>query len=144
MRERAGTRGIRKKAAAKEALRTLKTGGILVIPTDQNQTASYGIFVDFFGKAACTSPGAARLAMITGVPVFPAFLVREGESGRHRLIMLPEVEMVSTGNREADIVTNTQRCATIIEDMIRRYPEQWIWFHRRWNTRPAGEPPIYG
>jgi len=138
-----GTRAIRKKAAAKEALRALKQRGILVIPSDQNQTASYGVFVDFFGTPACTTPGVARLAMLTGAPVFPVFLVRDGESGRHRVEILPEVEMVQTGDREADIRANTQRCSTVVEDMIRRYPEQWIWFHKRWKTRPPGEPRLY-
>jgi KDO2-lipid IV(A) lauroyltransferase len=143
VRTKPGTRAIKKKAAAKEALRALKRHEILVIPSDQNQTRSFGVFVDFFGKPACTSPGAARLAMLTGAPVFPAFLVREGESGRHRIELLPEVEMIRSADRKADIVANTQRCSLIIEDMIRRYPEQWIWFHKRWKTRPAGEARLY-
>jgi len=139
----AGTRSIKKKAAAKEALRALKHKGILVIPSDQNQTIAFGVFVDFFGKPACTTPGAARLAMLTKSPVFPVFMVREGESGRHRIEMLPEIELVATGDRDADIRTNTQRCSDVIEAMIRRYPEQWIWFHKRWKTRPPGEPRLY-
>jgi len=144
LRARAGTRSIKKKAAAKEALRVLKQHGILVIPSDQNQTASAGVFVEFFGKLACTTAGAARLAMLTGAPVFPVFLVREREGPTHRIELLPAVEMVDTGNREDDIRTNTQRCSTVIESMIRRYPEQWIWFHKRWKTRPQGEPKLYG
>ncbi len=139
----AGTRSIKKKAAAKDALRALKQHQILVIPSDQNQTLSFGVFVDFFGKPACTTPGAARLAMLTGAPVFPVFLVREGESDRHRVEILPAIEMVSTGDRDADIRTNTQRCSDAVEAMIRRYPEQWIWFHKRWKTRPPGEPRLY-
>ena len=139
----AGTRSIKKKSAAKEALRALKQHSILVIPSDQNQTIAFGVFVDFFGKPACTTPGAARLAMLTKSPVFPVFLVREGESGRHRIEILPEVEMISSGDRDADIRTNTQRCSDVIEAMIRRYPEQWIWFHKRWKTRPPGEPRLY-
>ena len=143
LRAAAGTRSIRKKAAAKEALRALRQHQILVIPSDQNQTLSFGVFVDFFGKPACTTPGAARLAMLTGAPVVPVFLVRDGESARHRVEMLPAIEMVSTGDRDADIRTNTQRCSDAVESMIRRYPEQWIWFHKRWKTRPPGEPRIY-
>ncbi len=140
----AGTRAIKKRAAAKEALRTLEQHGMVAIPADQNQIFSYGVFVDFFGMPACTTPGPARLAMLTGAPVFPVFLVREGEGGRHRIEVLPEVEMVTTGDRAADIRANTQRCTAVIEDMIRRYPEQWIWFHKRWKTRPPGEPKLYG
>jgi KDO2-lipid IV(A) lauroyltransferase len=143
IRARPGTRAIKKKAAAKGAIRTLRQHGILVIPSDQNQTHDAGVFVNFFGKPANTTPGAARLAMLTGAPVFPAFLVRDGESGRHRVVVLPEVEMVRTEDRNADVVTNTQRCSLVIEEMIRRYPEQWIWFHKRWKTRPKGEPDVY-
>lgn len=137
MRAHAGTRSIPKKAAARDAIRTLRSGGILGIPSDQNQTTRYGVFVDFFGVPACTTPGVARLAALTGAPVFPGFLVREGESGRHRFELLPQLEMISSGDREADVVANTQRCSRVIEDMIRRYPEQWIWFHKRWKTRPG-------
>jgi KDO2-lipid IV(A) lauroyltransferase len=143
IRAAAGTRSIKKKAAAKEALRALKEHSILVIPSDQNQTLSFGVFVDFFGKPACTTPGAARLAMLTKAPVLPVFLVREGESGRHRIEILPEIDMVASGDRDADIRTNTQRCSDAIEAMIRRYPEQWIWFHKRWKTRPPGEGKLY-
>jgi KDO2-lipid IV(A) lauroyltransferase len=143
VRSTAGTRAIKKRAAAKEALRTLKQHGMLAIPADQNQIFSYGVFVDFFGLPACTTPGPARLAMLTGAPLYPVFLVREGESERHRIEVLPEVEVVTTGDREADIQVNTQRCTAIIENMIRRYPEQWIWFHKRWKTRPPGEPKLY-
>lgn len=137
VRARAGTRAIPKKAAAREAIRTLRRHGIVAIPSDQNQTRRYGVFVDVFGTPASTTPGVARLAMLTGAPVYPVFIVRDGESGRHRIEIQPEVEMVSTGDREADIVANTQRCSRIVEDMIRRHPEQWIWFHKRWKTRPG-------
>ena len=143
VRSKAGTRAIEKRAAAKEALRVLKRHGILVVPADQNQVFSFGVFVDFFGLPACTTPGPARLAMLTGAPILPVFLVREGESGRHRVEILPDVEVASTGNREDDIRITTQRCTAVLEDMIRRYPEQWIWFHKRWKTRPPGEPRLY-
>ena len=139
----AGTRAVPKRAAAKEAIRTIRRKGIVVIPIDQNQPAGAGVFVDFFGKAACTTFGLARLALLTGAPVYPAFLVRQGESERHRIELLPAVEWVDNGDREADIVTNTQRYTRVLESMIRRYPEQWIWFHKRWRTRPAGEPRFY-
>jgi KDO2-lipid IV(A) lauroyltransferase len=143
VRSRAGTRAIAKKAAAREALRTLRRHGILVVPTDQNQTRTAGVFVNFFGVPACTNPGAVRLALLTRAPVFPVFLVRDGESERHRIEVLPEVEIMTTGDREGDVVLNTQRCSAVIEDMIRRYPEQWIWLHKRWKTRPLGEPALY-
>jgi len=143
MRTRAGTRSLAKKAAAREVIRALHEHQMIAIPADQNQTRRYGVFVDFFGRPACTTPGPARLAMLARAPVFPAFLVREGESERHRIVILPEVEMQRSGKREADIVANTQRCTAVVEEMIRRHPDHWIWFHRRWKTRPEGEPRLY-
>jgi KDO2-lipid IV(A) lauroyltransferase len=143
VRTRAGTRHVRKKAAARDALRALRGGELVVIPSDQNQTRRFGVFVNLFGVPASTTPGAARLAMHAGVPVVPAFLVRDGETDRHQLVVLPAIELSRTGDREADIVASTQRCSDAIERMLRQYPEQWIWFHKRWRTRPEGEPRIY-
>jgi KDO2-lipid IV(A) lauroyltransferase len=143
LRERAGTVSLPKKSAAKAALRALHGHQIVAIPADQNQTRRYGVFADLFGLPASTTPGPARLAMLSGAPVVPVFLVREGGSERHRIVVLPEVELVHTGNREADVVENTRRCNVVFEQMLRRYPEQWIWFHKRWKTRPPGEPRIY-
>jgi KDO2-lipid IV(A) lauroyltransferase len=143
IRRKAGTRTVAKKAAAKEAIRSLARRELLVVPADQNQTRRFGVFVSFFGLTASTTPGPARLAMRTGAAVYPAFLVREGESERHRIVLLPEVEMTRTDDRNADIVTNTQRCTAVIEEMLRQHPDHWIWFHKRWRTRPPGEPKIY-
>jgi Kdo2-lipid IVA lauroyltransferase/acyltransferase len=139
----AGTRALAKRAAAKEVIRTLRRKGIVVIPIDQNQSAGLGVFVDFFGKPACTTFGLARLARLTGAPVYPVFLVRQGSSDRHLIEVLPRVDWVETGDAEADIVANTQRYTTVFEGMLRQYPEQWIWFHKRWRTRPAGEAQFY-
>jgi len=143
LRARAGTVSLAKKNAAKAALRALHGHSIVAIPADQNQTRRYGVFVELFGVLASTTPGPSRLAMLSHAPVVPVFLLRDGESDRHRLVVLPPVELVRSGDREADVVTNTQRCTEVIEDMMRRYPDQWIWFHKRWKTRPLGEPGIY-
>lgn len=143
LRARAGTTSLAKKTAAKAALRALHDHRIVAIPADQNQTRRYGVFVDFFRLPASTTPGPARLAMLSRAPLLPVFLVRNGESATHRLLVLGEVELVDTGNRDQDVVTNTQRCTAVIEDMLRRYPDQWIWFHKRWKTRPPGEARIY-
>jgi KDO2-lipid IV(A) lauroyltransferase len=143
LRGRAGTVSLPKKTAAKAALRALRARRIVAIPADQNQTRRYGVFVDFFALPACTTPGPARLAMLSRAPILPVFLVRDGESDRHRIVVLPEVELLHSGDRAADIVANTQRCTAVIEAMLRRYPDQWIWFHKRWKTRPMGEPRIY-
>lgn len=143
LRARAGTRSIAKKSAAREAIRALRRRELLAIPADQNQTRRDGVFVDFFGMSASTTPGPARLAMLTAAPVVPVFLVREGESDRHRLAVLPEIEMINTGDPAADAVTNTQRCTKVLEEMIRAHPEQWIWFHKRWRTQALGAPKVY-
>lgn len=143
MRKRAGTVSLPKKSAAKAALRALHRHQIVAIPADQNQTRRYGVFADLFGLPASTTPGPARLAMLSGAPVVPVFLVRVGDSDQHRIVVLPEVEMVKTGDREADVIENTRRCNAVFEVILSRYPEQWIWFHKRWKTRPLGDPKIY-
>jgi KDO2-lipid IV(A) lauroyltransferase len=139
----AGTPSIAKKSAARAALEILKRKGMLASPVDQNQTARYGVFVDFFGRPASTISGVARLAMRTGAVMFPAFLVRQGETERHQLLILPEIQVAHSGNRESDVRETTQRCARVVEEMIRNYPEQWIWFHKRWRTRPPGMARLY-
>lgn len=143
LRSGSGTVALPKRAAAKEVLRTLRRKGIVVIPIDQNQSAGLGVFVDFFGKQACTTFGLARLARISRASVYPVFLVRQGTSDRHVVEILPRVEWVDTGDLERDIAVNTQRYTAVFEEMLRRHPEQWIWFHKRWRTRPAGEPQFY-
>lgn len=142
-RARAGIRSIPKRAAARDALRVLRQGGILAVPGDQNQVFSFGVFVDFFGVPACTTSGPVRLAQHAGAPLVPVFIRRSRTTGRHVLEVWPPVELVDTGDRAQDLITNTQRCTAVIEDMIRRYPEQWIWFHKRWKTRPPGVPQFY-
>jgi KDO2-lipid IV(A) lauroyltransferase len=143
VRRGAGTPSIAKKSAARAAPRVLKGKGMLASPVDQNQTARYGVFVDFFGRPASTISGVARLAMRTGAFMFPAFLVRQGETERHHLLILPDIEIACTGDRQTDIRETTQRCVRVVEEMIRRYPEQWIWFHKRWRTRPPGMARLY-
>lgn len=102
-----------------------------------------GVFVDFFGKKACTSDGVARIAMATRAIVVPAFMVRDGESPRHRITVLPMLEMSTSGDREQCVLENTQRMTDAIETMIRRHPDHWNWIHRRWKTRPQGEQRFY-
>lgn len=140
----AGTRSVPKHAAARELLRALREGRIIALPADQNQSRRSGVFVPFFGRPACSTPGPARLAMLTGAIVVPAFLLREGDSARHRLVLLPAIDIVRTGDTTADVVENTRRCQAALEQIIRRHPDQWVWFHKRWRTRPDGEPPLYG
>lgn len=102
-----------------------------------------GVFVDFFGMKACTSDGVARIAMAARAPVVPAFMVREGDTARHRITVLPLIEMSVTRDREECVRENTQRMTAAIEMMIRRHPDHWNWIHRRWKTRPEGEQRFY-
>lgn len=143
MRERVGTVSLPKKQAARLLLRALRQKGKIALLADQNQTANAGVFANFFGIPACTTPGPARLAAHTGAPIIPVFLVREGESDRHRLVIYPDVELADTGDKLADMIETTERCNRAVERALTEHPDQWIWFHRRWKTRPPGEPPMY-
>ena len=117
-----------------EALRANGAVGILV---DQNVTADRGVFVDFFGRKACVDAGFARLASRTGAAVIPGYALWSEAEGRYVLHFEPEIPM--TGDALAD----TQAVHARLEAAIRRAPEQWLWIHRRWKTRPPGEPPLY-
>jgi KDO2-lipid IV(A) lauroyltransferase len=143
LRTRAGTRMIRKRGAAAAVIRALHEHGLLVLPIDQNSTRGLGVFVDYFGVAASTNAGLARVALRTDAPVVPVFIVREGRSARHRVHVLPIEQVEHTGDFTEDVRRTTQRFTAIFEDMVRRYPEQWLWMHKRWKTRPTGEPRIY-
>jgi KDO2-lipid IV(A) lauroyltransferase len=143
LRQAAGTVTLRKSVAGSGILRAVRQDAILVIPADQNSTRGMGVFVPFFGLAASTNGGLARLAVRTGLPVYPAFLVREGRSPRHRIVIGREIPVARTGDREVDLVENTRRFACALEEMIARHPDHWLWVHKRWRTRPAGEPRIY-
>lgn len=143
MRSGGGTRLFRKQEAARAVLRALKQRALVVLPLDQNQSRRGGIFVDFFGLPANTSDGLARIALRTDAPIYPAFLLRDGESARHRIVFLPRVEIASMANRDFAVHELTQRCTAVLESMIRQHPDHWLWTHKRWRTRPLGEPELY-
>lgn len=143
LRSGGGTRLFRKREAARSVLRALKDRKLVVLPLDQNQSRRAGIFVDFFGLPANTSDGLARIALRTGAPIYPAFLLRDGESARHRIVFLPRVEIASMADRDLAARELTQRCTAALEEMIRTHPDHWLWTHKRWRTRPLGEPELY-
>jgi KDO2-lipid IV(A) lauroyltransferase len=122
------------------AMRQSQTVGILM---DTNMTPPQGVFVDFFGIPACTASGLARVALHTDASVVPAFTVWDSVLRKYRVEFDKPVELVRTGDTEADAVTNTAIFTKIIEQYVRRYPDQWLWVHRRWKSRPPGEPPLY-
>lgn len=134
-REMGGNRVVSKFGASQEAAQVLKSGEAIGFLLDQNVSGRGGVFVPFFDQPASTSKGLALIALRTGAPVIPSFIVREGD--RHRVIMGKAVEMVRSDDLHADIIENTARFTGIIESYVRRYPDQWLWMHRRWKTQPA-------
>lgn len=124
-------------------LAAMKAGETVGILMDTNMTPPQGVFVDFFGIPACTASGLARIALRTDAAVVPGFTIWDEKLGKYRLRFDPALELVRTGNLEADIIANTQMFTKVIEDYVRKYPEQWLWVHRRWKTRPEGQPPLY-
>ena len=110
---------------------------------DTNMTRPQGVFVDFFGIPACTASGLARIALRTDAAVVPGFTLSGFETAQIHPALRPAVELIRTNDNEADIVANTAKFTKVIEDFIRRYPDQSLWVHRRWKTRPPGQPPLY-
>jgi len=122
------------------AMRGNETVGILM---DTNMTPPQGAFVDFFGVPACTATGIARVALHTDAAVVPAFCVWDTTLKKYRLCFEPAMKLVRSGDDEADALANTAMFAKEIERYVRKYPDQWLWVHRRWKTRPEGEPGLY-
>jgi Kdo2-lipid IVA lauroyltransferase/acyltransferase len=132
-----GNRIIQKKDAARAILRALGKNEAVGILIDQNASLDEGIFVDFFGKPACAGVAFARMANHTGAAVIPGFALWSEAERRYILKFYPVLAM--TGDDQAD----TARIQHQLESVIREYPDQWLWIHRRWKTRPPGEPPLY-
>lgn len=138
-----GNKPIFKNESARTMLRVLKNAGTVGILADQNTMPGEGIFVEFFGIPACTTTGIARVALHTDAAVVPGYAFWDGNLRKYRLRFEPPVELVRTGDTERDVAENTQRFTKVIESIIRKYPEQWVWIHARWKNRPKGEAPIY-
>ena len=134
---------IRRHSAARDILKTLRQNEAVGILFDQNTTRSEGVFAEFFGIPAATTPAIALFAQRAGAAVIPGFLIWDEKLGRHRLRLDPAVELINTGDLDHDVLENTKRFNRILEDYVRKYPDQWLWIHRRWKTRPEGEPSIY-
>jgi KDO2-lipid IV(A) lauroyltransferase len=135
VRSSTGNTPLPKERAARQMLRSLKRNEILGILMDQNVAWYEGVFVDFFGRPACTTNGLALLALHTEAPVIPGYIVRL-ENGKYRLVLKEEMQLIRTGNEDADILINTQNVTKVIEDTVREYPDQWLWIHQRWKTKP--------
>jgi Kdo2-lipid IVA lauroyltransferase/acyltransferase len=138
-----GNQPIFKNESARALLKILKDAGTVGILADQNTMPEEGVFVDFFGKLACTTTGIARVALHTDAAVVPGYAYWDHGIGKYRLRFEPALELVRTGDIERDVLVNTQNFATVIEGIIRKHPEQWVWVHARWKTRPKGEADLY-
>jgi KDO2-lipid IV(A) lauroyltransferase len=143
LRTRFGNRPINKTNSIHEAMRILREGGILGVLADVNSHPKEGVFVPFFGVPACTSSGVAMLALRTHAVIVPMAGVWDSEAKRYIAVHGELIEPVTTGNRKQDVVATTAQFTAEVEKLVRAYPEQWLWIHKRWRSRPPGEPSLY-
>jgi Kdo2-lipid IVA lauroyltransferase/acyltransferase len=137
-----GGRPIDKNDFARPALQALKRAEAVGVLMDTNMLPGEGIFVEFFARSACTTSAPARLARKTGAALVLGLTLWDSRLGKYRLRFEP-VRWIAGANADEEVRMNTANFTRLIEDCIRRYPEQWFWVHRRWKTRPPGEPPLY-
>ncbi|MEP6944360.1 MAG: lysophospholipid acyltransferase family protein [Acidobacteriota bacterium] len=143
IRTRYGNRQIDKTHSAMTAIKILRGGGLLGILADVNAHPKEGVFVPFFGVEACTPSGAAMIALRSDALMFPTFCIWDKAAGRYRMIHGRALEPVRTGDRKRDVVETTAAYTAEIERIIRQNPDQWMWIHKRWKTRPPGEAKVY-
>lgn len=136
-RQLSGNRIISKREAARGIIRALQNNEAVGILIDQNTTPAEGTFIDFFGVKACAGTAFAKIAARTGAAVIPGFALWSQAERKYVLRFYPAVAM--TGDARED----TQRIHSLLEAVIREYPDQWLWIHRRWKTRPEGEESVY-
>lgn len=134
IRDKAGLTIISPENATQKVMQALSKNWLVAFLIDQRAKRSRGVWVDFFGRKAPTMPGLAVMAIRSGAPVVPAFMIRNGFQ-KHRLVVKKPVELVLTGDREKDVEINMQRFTRVLESMIREYPDQWVWIHRRWERK---------
>ncbi len=143
LRTRFGNRPVDKKAAARTAMKLLRQGGTLGVLADLNTQEREGVFVPFFGHLACTTAGVATLALRADATVIPVCAPWDEKRKKFVFHGGPVIELIRTGDHERDVEINTARFTSAIETHVRAYPDQWLWIHKRWKTRPAGEPDLY-
>lgn len=138
-----GNRTLDKRSAARDMIRLLHEGKTLGVLIDVNSDLREGAFVDFFGVPASTAVGLASVALRTNSPVIPVFAVWDKARGKYLLKVEPPIDFAPTGDKEKDRVELTVLMTKAIEKQVRQYPEQWLWIHKRWKTRPQGDPDLY-
>lgn len=143
-RECIGNIVIRKADSAKEVMKVLRKRILVGILIDQNVSRTMGILTDFFTRKAYTTFGIARLALAMNAAIHPGFIFRDPARKFHHVLRFgPRIAIDPAAPREEEVARVTRRCNEELEKVIREAPDQWMWFHRRWKTRPAGEPDIY-
>jgi KDO2-lipid IV(A) lauroyltransferase len=143
VRTRSGNRTIDKRGATRPMLQVIRDGGTLGLLVDVNMAPHEGIFVDFFGTPASTTFMLAKLALRTKATVIPCFAPWDVQRQRFVVQIGTPLKFEPTGDEEKDVRKYTSEFTKVIEDYIRRYPDQWLWIHKRWRTRPGEEPDIY-
>ncbi len=138
-----GNRPIEKNRSARAILKVLGDGGTVGILADTNTSLEEGVFANFFGVPASTTSGIARIALRTDAAVVAGFLQWDASENKYRLQFSPALDLVRTGDEDADVRANTVRFTGVIEAYVREHPGQWLWVHKRWKTRPPGEPSLY-
>jgi KDO2-lipid IV(A) lauroyltransferase len=139
VRSSTGNRPVPKRNALRPILSSLQKGGIVVVLMDLNTMRGEGVFVDFFGRPACTTYAPALLALRTGAAVLPIQTLRQ-DNHQLRVLVGEEVPLFRSGDLQRDLVENTANFTRVLEGYIRQHPEQWFWPHERWKTRPKGGP----
>lgn len=143
LRTKFGNRPINKTNSVMTAARVLREEGLLGILADVNAHPKEGVFVPFFGKPACTSTGPALLSIRTNSAILPMCAAWDDEAGRYIGVHGQMIYPGASGDRQSDVLETTEAFTAEVEKLIRRFPDQWLWIHKRWKTRPPGEPPVY-
>jgi Kdo2-lipid IVA lauroyltransferase/acyltransferase len=139
LRRSCGVDTIPSREGIKIVLRKLRNNENVGVVLDQNMRRGIGVFVNYFGVAASTTPALALMAIRRQIPILPVFMIRCGRTAKHHMIFLPQCPTFESGDRDKDSLINTQRMTWLVEEIVRRYPEQWFWFHQRWRCRPPDE-----
>lgn len=144
LRSRYGNRAINKNNSMAEAVRILRRGEVLGVLPDVNVLRRDGVFVPFFGTLACTTSGVAMLAMRTNAFIVPMCCVWNTSTRKYNVFYGDRaIEPPNTGDRHRDVLETTAEMTAAMEKFIRAHPEQWMWIHKRWKTRPPGEKELY-